>query len=58
LLDLYSDHPEEIVIAQKIGQNVKFERLSEMPDIDEILEGARLGDVWYTGILGGVPAHT
>jgi predicted ATPase len=58
LLDLYSDHPEEIVIAQKVGQNVKFERLSEMPDIDEILEGARLGDVWYTGILGGVPAHT
>jgi len=57
LLDLYSDHPEEIVIAQKIGQNVKFERLSDRPDIDELLEDARLGDIWYTGILGGVPSH-
>ena len=57
LLDLYRDHPEEIVIAQKVGQDVQFERLSERPDIDELLEDARLGDIWYTGILGGVPIH-
>lgn len=57
MLDLYSDHPEEIVIAQKVGQNVQFERLSDRPDIDELLEDARLGDIWYTGILGGVPSH-
>lgn len=57
LLDLYKDHPEEIVIAQKIGQDVKFERLSDRDDLDEILRDAQLGDVWYSGVLGGVPSH-
>ncbi|HKQ09213.1 MAG TPA: AAA family ATPase [Blastocatellia bacterium] len=57
LLDLFKDHPEEIVIAQKIGQEARFERLSDQDNIDEILEGARLSDLWYSGILGGVPAQ-
>lgn len=57
-LDLYRDHPEEILIAQKEGLSVTFDRLSDRPDIEEILGDAPLGDVWYTGILGGVPAHT
>ena len=57
LLDLYRDHPEEIVLAQKVGLEARFERLSDQDNIDEILEGARLGDLWYSGILGGVPAH-
>jgi predicted ATPase len=55
LLDLYKEHPEEIVMASRVGQNVKFERLSDRPDIKEILGDAPLGDIWYTGILGGVP---
>lgn len=57
LLDLYKEHPEEIVIANKVGQEVKFERLSDKPHYEEIIQDASLGDVWYTGILGGVPAH-
>ncbi len=57
-LDLFRDHPEEIVIAQKVGQEAKFERLADRPDIEEILQDAQLGDVWYSGILGGVPAQT
>jgi predicted ATPase len=57
LLDLYRDHPEEIVIAHKSNEGARFERLSERPDIEEILEDAPLGDVWYSGILGGVPAE-
>lgn len=57
LLDLYKDHPEDIVIANKVGQDVRFERLSDMPHIDEILQGVQLGDIWYSGILGGVPSH-
>ena len=56
MLDLFKDHPEEIVIAQRIEDNVKFERLSDLPNINEILEGASLGDIWYSGLLGGVPA--
>lgn len=57
LLDLFKDHPEEIVIANKIGQEVKFERLSDRPHYEEIIQDVSLGDAWYTGILGGVPAH-
>ena len=57
-LDLFKDHPEEIIIANRADDNVRFERLSDRPDIDEILSGAPLGEVWYTGILGGVPAES
>ena len=56
-LDLYKDHPEEIVIAQKTADGAQFERLSDQPDIMEVLEDAPLGEVWYSGILGGVPAE-
>ncbi|MCI0489192.1 MAG: AAA family ATPase [Blastocatellia bacterium] len=58
LLDLYKDHPEEIVIANKIGQEVRFERLSDHSHLDEILRDAQLGEIWYSGILGGVPHNT
>ena len=58
LLDLFRDHPEEIVIANKTGQEARFERLSDQHNINEILHDAHLGDVWYTGILGGVPSNT
>ena len=58
LLDLYKEHPEQIVIAEKTEQGARFERLSERPHIAEILEGAPLGDIWFSGVLGGVPANT
>lgn len=56
-LDLYKDHPEEIVIAHKDEKGVHFERLSEKPNVDEFLQDAPLGEVWYSGILGGVPSN-
>jgi predicted ATPase len=56
LLDLYKEHPEEVVIAHKDEQGSHFELLSEKPHITELLEGAPLGDIWFSGILGGVPA--
>ncbi len=56
-LDLYKGHPEEIVIAQKTSDGAAFERLSDQPHIMEVLDDAPLGDVWYSGILGGVPAE-
>ncbi|HMG73524.1 MAG TPA: AAA family ATPase [Pyrinomonadaceae bacterium] len=55
LLDLYKEHPEQIVIAHKDEKGAHFERLSEKPHITELLEGAPLGDIWFSGILGGVP---
>ena len=56
-LDLYKDHPEEIVIAQKTADGATLERLSDQPHIMEVLDDAPLGEVWYSGILGGVPAE-
>lgn len=58
LLDLFKEHPEEIVIAHKDEMGAHFERLSDKPHIAEILEGAPLGDIWFSGVLGGVPANT
>ncbi len=55
LLDLFKDHPEEVVIAQKEGQAARFERLVDRPDFQELLNEGPLGDLWFSGILGGVP---
>lgn len=55
LLDLFRDHPEEIVITQKHGREAQFTRLVDRPDLDELLQEGSLGDLWFSGILGGVP---
>lgn len=55
LLDLFSEHPKEIVIAHKQGEGAQFKRLSDIEHLDEILSDAHLSDIWYTGVLGGVP---
>ena len=57
LLDLYKDYPEEIVIAEKDENGVHFGKLSEMPYFEEIVQDAPLGEVWFTGVLGGVPVQ-
>ena len=58
LLDLFRDHPEEIVISEKHGTAATFSRLAERGDLKELLEEGSLGDMWFTGILGGVPEET
>lgn len=57
LLDLYKGSPEQIVIAHKDAHGTHFEPLSEKPHLREILEGAPLGDIWFSGVLGGVPTN-
>ncbi len=57
-LDLFRDHPDEIVIAEKKGLEAKFSRLSDRADLEEILADAALSEVWYSGVLGGVPTRT
>src|SRR5205814_10351397 len=54
LLDLYREHPEEIVLAQKEGLEVQMKRLAEMENYEEILGESPLSEVWYSGVLGGV----
>lgn len=57
MLDLYKDYPEEVVIAHKDKRGIQFERLSEKPHVNEFLtKSDPLGEVWYSGILGGVPS--
>jgi predicted ATPase len=56
LLDLFREHPDEVVVCEKLENNVRFTRLSDMPNVSDILDGASLGEVWYSGALGGVPA--
>jgi predicted ATPase len=57
LLDQFREHPEEIVLASKQGQAATFERLSDRADIIDLMKEAHLGDLWYSGILGGVPGE-
>lgn len=54
-IDLFRDHPEEVVISQKVGRAAKFERLIDRPDLPELLREGSLGDMWFSGILGGIP---
>ncbi len=55
LLDLFRDHPEEVIIAEKHGRAATFSRLSDRADLTELLAEGSLGDMWFAGILGGVP---
>lgn len=55
LLDLFKEHPEEVVIAEKRGSAAHFSRLADRSDLGELLREASLGDLWFSGILGGVP---
>ena len=55
LLDLFRDHPEEVVITEKHGRAAHFTRLTDRSDLSSLLEDGSLGDLWYSGILGGVP---
>jgi predicted ATPase len=57
LLDLFRDHPEEVVIANKTGTEATFQRLIDLPNYEEILADSSLGDAWYSGVLGGVPTE-
>jgi predicted ATPase len=54
LLDLYREHPEEVVLAQKKGLEVEMQRLTDIEHFQEILGDSPLSEVWYSGVLGGV----
>lgn len=58
LLDLFGEHPEEVVLAEKRGEEAWFTRLSDRGDLKDVLAEGGLGDMWYAGILGGVPQES
>lgn len=57
-LDVYRDHPETIVVAEKTDNGAQFERLGDRAELTELLRDTHLGDAWYSGVLGGVPADS
>lgn len=54
LLDMYREHPEEVVLAEKKGLEVAMRRLTDIEHYQEILGESPLSEVWYSGVLGGV----
>jgi len=65
LLDYFSEHPEEVVISEKRGAHARLWRLSERKDLLDLLAeggdgggGCGLGEMWFSGILGGVPQES
>ncbi len=54
LLDMYREHPEEVVLAKKEGLEVEMKRLSDIEHYQDILGNSPLSEVWYSGVLGGV----
>lgn len=55
-LDLFKDHPEQVIIAEKQKDGTAtFKNLSEDKELRDLIGDAPLGEVWYSGVLGGVP---
>lgn len=54
-IDLFRDHPEEVVISHKHGRAAQLSRLSDRLDLADLMKDGNLGDMWFSGILGGVP---
>jgi len=55
-LDLFRDHPEQVIVAEKKSDGTAaFRSLADDPNLREIIGDASLGEVWYSGVLGGVP---
>ncbi len=57
LLDEFRDSPESVLIFDRDDQGTHITRLSERPDWARELKGASLGELWYSGVLGGVPGR-
>jgi len=55
-LDLFKDHPEQVIIAEKQSDGTAtFKNLSDDKELRDLIGDAPLGEVWYSGVLGGVP---
>ena len=56
-LDLFREHPDQVIVAEKLEDSTaSFKSLAEDKELREMIGDAPLGEVWYSGVLGGVPA--
>ena len=54
-VDLFREELDSVVLMKKDGLYSTFARMSDLPNVAEIVKDAALGEAWYSGILGGVP---
>lgn len=52
LVSAFSDHPEDVVVCERIGGSTEFRRLDPEP-LAHWLESYSLGDAWRAGEIGG-----
>ncbi len=58
LLDEFRDTPESVLIFDRDDTGTHVTRLSDRKDwAEELQKGLPLGDLWYSGVLGGVPGR-
>ena len=57
LLDEFRDSPESVLICDRDEKGTHITRLSDRSDWARDLKGAPLGELWYSGVLGGVPGR-
>jgi predicted ATPase len=58
LLDEFRDTPESVLIFDRDDDGTHITRLSDRKDwAEELQKGLPLGDLWYSGVLGGVPGR-
>jgi predicted ATPase len=56
LLDEFRDEPESILLLDRDDEGTHITRLSDHPDWKKgLFSDQPLGDLWYSGLLGGVP---
>ena len=56
LLNEFRELPEAVIVLERSGDGTSARQLSELPDLEAALKDVSLGDLWYSGVLGGVPA--
>lgn len=55
LLNEFRDYPESVLILDRPDEWTRVQQLSSLPDVQTQLRGVSLGELWYSGVLGGVP---
>ncbi|MDP2274610.1 MAG: AAA family ATPase [Archangium sp.] len=57
LLNEFRDYPESVIILDRTDeQGTRATQLSSLPDVQQQLRDVSLGELWYSGVLGGVPS--
>ncbi len=56
LLDEFRDEPESVLIVERDEKGTHVTPLSDRTDVLERVRDVSLGDLWFSGVLGGVPA--